>query len=210
MCIIMSLNVNEMELKDPTQRTCGLLWKKRKRRGWKKKRKSETKKKEKCQDYQGYVHLWEHKHLISWPTCDNELEHPHIYKPATASYKTTETATGTQIKRGQDGGSDLVGRSWCCLKSRRQLSWLWVGVCMCMCASVCVCICVYSCIWSLTRASIIPLQLLNKAVWASGSSWPPALLSETLSWILMAWPETHAIKLGRPFLSVLSLPLYRN
>lgn len=25
MCIIMSLNVNEMELKDPTPRTCGFL-----------------------------------------------------------------------------------------------------------------------------------------------------------------------------------------
>lgn len=33
----------------------------------------------------------------------------------------------------------------------------------------------------------------------------PALLSETLSWILMAWPEMHAIKLAWPFLSVLSL-----
>lgn len=33
---------------------------------------------------------------------------------------------------------------------------------------------------------------------------PPALLSETLSWILMAWPEMHAIKPARPFLSVLS------
>lgn len=32
MCIIMSLNVNEMELKDPKRRTCGMLHKERK--GW--------------------------------------------------------------------------------------------------------------------------------------------------------------------------------
>lgn len=33
MCIIMSLNVNEMELKDPKRRTCGMLHKERKRGG---------------------------------------------------------------------------------------------------------------------------------------------------------------------------------
>lgn len=54
MCIIMSLNVNEMELKDPMQRTCGLL---EKEEGEGKKEKLGFKKKDKCQ---GYVHLWEH------------------------------------------------------------------------------------------------------------------------------------------------------
>lgn len=63
----MSLNVNEMELKDPTQRTFGFLQKKKEtgrvggNMGYKKK----TQKKMKCQVYRGYVHLRERKHLIS-------------------------------------------------------------------------------------------------------------------------------------------------
>lgn len=57
MCMIMSLNVNEMELKDPTQRT--LLWKETREE---KKENLRLIKTEKCQ---GYVHLCEHKHLTS-------------------------------------------------------------------------------------------------------------------------------------------------
>lgn len=89
MCIIMSLNVNEMELKDPKQRTCGMLHKERREGG--KFCDVEEKKGEKC-------HFWGRKHLISWPTRDNERR--CIYKQLLQLSKTFAAATDTPIKRG--------------------------------------------------------------------------------------------------------------
>lgn len=99
MCIIMSLNVNEMELKDPEQKDFACCDKMARRR---KKSRNVT-----AIDTNFFCG-GEHKYLISWPTYDSEKKGTssavqHNYKQLLSIYLRKST-TGTQITRGRTVG----------------------------------------------------------------------------------------------------------